>query len=295
MVAPERFVNFDIGQPQALRDAVNSVMGASGPNHAAGLVPDPGSTPGTTKFLREDASFQVPPAPSIATTSVAGIVKPDGTTITVAGDGTIAAVTPSFSVPTIQRFTSGIAQTYTPPAGLKYIHVRICAGGGGGGAQATNAGANGADTSFGAWTAIHGNGGLAGGAGVNGGLGGTGGVNGTGALIFRVDGGTGGIGSPTLIGEGGGANPFGGAGAVRVGPATGGSAAANSGGGGAGGGGATGSAGGAGEYVEFIMTAAQVGASQTYTVGPGGNGGAAGTSAGGNGAAGQIIVEEFYV
>lgn len=35
-------------------------MGASGSSHATGLVPDPGSTAGTTKFLREDGTWQVP-------------------------------------------------------------------------------------------------------------------------------------------------------------------------------------------------------------------------------------------
>ena len=34
------------------------VMGASGAAHAKGLVPDPGATAGTTKFLREDATWQ---------------------------------------------------------------------------------------------------------------------------------------------------------------------------------------------------------------------------------------------
>lgn len=32
----------------------------SGSSHAQGLVPDPGSTAGTTKFLREDGTFAVP-------------------------------------------------------------------------------------------------------------------------------------------------------------------------------------------------------------------------------------------
>lgn len=36
------------------------VMGASGASHAAGAVPDPGASVGTTKFLREDATWQVP-------------------------------------------------------------------------------------------------------------------------------------------------------------------------------------------------------------------------------------------
>lgn len=36
------------------------VFVASGGSHAAGAVPDPGSSSGTTKFLREDATWQVP-------------------------------------------------------------------------------------------------------------------------------------------------------------------------------------------------------------------------------------------
>lgn len=38
----------------------SSVMGASGPSHAAGLAPDPGATAGTTRYLREDGFWQVP-------------------------------------------------------------------------------------------------------------------------------------------------------------------------------------------------------------------------------------------
>lgn len=37
------------------------VFVASGASHASGIVPDPGSTAGATRFLREDASFAVPP------------------------------------------------------------------------------------------------------------------------------------------------------------------------------------------------------------------------------------------
>lgn len=37
------------------------VFVASGASHAPGVVPDPGSTAGTTRFLREDATFAVPP------------------------------------------------------------------------------------------------------------------------------------------------------------------------------------------------------------------------------------------
>ncbi len=210
--------------------------------------------------------------------------------------------------PTVQRLTSGLALTYTPTAGMVRIKVRMCGGGGGGSAVVTNSGSNGGDTSFGSWTAVHGNGGgtFASNGGV-GGTGGTGGVNGTGTLVVRFTGGQGqaaanNVGTNAVHGGQGGTNPFGGAGAGSPGQSSaGGNAAANT---GAGGGGAgmsqqvpsnTGSGGGAGEYVEFWMTAAQVGANQTYTVGTGGNGGAAGGLAGGNGAAGIIIIEEFYI
>jgi hypothetical protein len=53
-----------------------------------------------------------------------------------------------------------------------------------------------------------------------------------------------------------------------------------------------GQGGGAGGYVEKLITSPA--ATYTYTVGTGGAGGAAGTLAGGNGAAGIIIVDEFY-
>ncbi len=52
-----------------------------------------------------------------------------------------------------------------------------------------------------------------------------------------------------------------------------------------------GGGGGAGEYVKFWVN--NPGAT-TYTVGAGGAGGSAGGTAGGNGAAGVIIIEEFY-
>ena len=45
---------------RALVPADYPVFVASGASHAAGAVPDPGSGAGTTKFLREDATWQVP-------------------------------------------------------------------------------------------------------------------------------------------------------------------------------------------------------------------------------------------
>ena len=37
-------------------------FGASGPSHRGGSVPDPGATAGTSRFLREDATWAVPPS-----------------------------------------------------------------------------------------------------------------------------------------------------------------------------------------------------------------------------------------
>lgn len=50
---------------------------ASGANHAKGLVPDPGATQGTTKYLREDGSWAAPPDTtySEATSSNAGLMS----------------------------------------------------------------------------------------------------------------------------------------------------------------------------------------------------------------------------
>lgn len=39
-----------------------SDFGGSGTGHARGAVPDPGATPGTTRFLREDGGFAAPPS-----------------------------------------------------------------------------------------------------------------------------------------------------------------------------------------------------------------------------------------
>lgn len=60
MATPERFLETVTGFPMALVDAINSVFGGSGANASVGLVPDPGSSAGTTKFLREDGSWQIP-------------------------------------------------------------------------------------------------------------------------------------------------------------------------------------------------------------------------------------------
>jgi len=97
------------------------VFVASGASHATGLVPDPGAVAGSTKFLREDATWQTVTSPTAAnptatasdtavngsastfmrsdaapavqkaSSSQFGLVKVDGTTITATG-GVISAV-----------------------------------------------------------------------------------------------------------------------------------------------------------------------------------------------------------
>jgi hypothetical protein len=200
--------------------------------------------------------------------------------------------------PTVQRFTSG-SGTYTPAAGVRLIRVRMVGGGGGGGASSANTGSVGGDTSFAAWTAIHGNGGAAGNMATPG-AGGTGGVNGTGTLLARFDGqagSTSAIASSFNLSGAGGSTPFGGGGPQSFrssGSNAGHAAKANSGSGGGGAandGSGAGAGGGAGEYVEFYVSTP---VAVSYAVGAGGAGGAAGGSAGGAGAAGIIIVEEYY-
>jgi len=48
---------------------------ASGGSHARGIVPDPGGSAGVTRYLREDATWAVPPAPVDATSSIKGILE----------------------------------------------------------------------------------------------------------------------------------------------------------------------------------------------------------------------------
>lgn len=210
--------------------------------------------------------------------------------------------------PTVQRLLSGTAQTYTSPAGVVRHRVWQIAGGAGGGAQATNPGTAGGDTSFQvnatgtAWTCIGGTGGaVSANNGGQGGAGGTGGTDGsTGTKIDRCAGskggtGQGGSGAGNLIGGPGGSSPKGGAGqSTTSGAGSPTAAIVNSGSGGAGIGTAGGTAsggGGSGEWVSFWVAGMTT---ATYTVGALGAGGVAGTLAGGAGGSGIIIVEEFY-
>lgn len=200
---------------------------------------------------------------------------------------------PPASRPTRQVLTSGVAATYTTPAGCSKIIARYVGQGGGGAATVTNNGTTGAATTFNGVDAAGGGGGTIQGANSVGGVGGTGGG---GAATIRLQGSSGQNGQNGAdfnVPGSNGAPGFQGLGAGRGSSTTGGAGAANTGAGGAGGAGTNSAAGGgAGEYVELEIL--NPNATYTYTVGTSSNGGAAGTNAGGNGGSGIIIVDEYY-
>lgn len=211
--------------------------------------------------------------------------------------------------PTVQKFTSSTG-TYTTPANVKWLNVKMVGGGGGGGGSGTTGtagnGGNGASSTFGSsfLTSTGGSGGIFSGAG---------GAGGTASLASPA------IGTVLTGGSGGGytsnnggvnaffdgglgaATPFGGAagpGAANVGGVA---AASNTGSGGSGGAGVggivlsnTGAGGGAAGWIDVIIPAPAP--SYSYAVGAGGAAGTAGTSGfvGGAGGSGYIVVTEFY-
>jgi hypothetical protein len=215
---------------------------------------------------------------------------------------TWASTAPAAStIPTVQKFTSG-SGTYTTPANVRWIRVRMVGGGGGGAGGGTGAGSAagaGGNTTFGT-TLLEANGGAAG-ALVNGADGGTASL-GSGPVGIAADGG---YGSSVVastgtnpVGGHGGVSFFGGAGA-GVGGGAGIAAKTNSGSGGGGGGASAantygGGGGGAGGFIDAII--ASPSATYSYAVGAAGTAGGAGASgsAGAAGGAGIILVEEFY-
>lgn len=224
-------------------------------------------------------------------------------TQTGTGAASAAPAWREFKAPTIQTFTSG-SGTYTTPAGVMYIRVRMVASGGSGGGGGTNstltAGTNGNNSTFGTSLLT-----------ANAGSGATGGPGGSGAggtinspaVGSVVLGGTGGFGVTVTgyaIGGAGGGGVLGGAGACGGPGAAGGAGRNNTGGGGGGGGGGTGatanggSGGGSGGFIDAIIP--NPSASYAYSVGASVSGGAAGSGGGAGGASGSgyIEVTEYY-
>lgn len=194
--------------------------------------------------------------------------------------------------------------TFSAAVAPVYLHVQAVGGGGGGagGGPSAATASTGGTTTFGSSliTCPGGTGG-SGNAGP-GGNGATPTALGTGAIGLSQKGtqGTPGSTSPTPAGNGGSSPYFGGGATGSVAGAGGVDGQPNSGGGGQGGsasgGTVTGGGGGSGAFVDAIISSPS--ATYAYAVGAGGaasaGSGGSGPQAGGNGAAGQIIVKEFY-
>ncbi len=242
-----------------------------------------------------------------ASTTARGVVTTGAQTF--AGDktftGTISASNLKGTTWTTLASGSG---TYTVPAGVKWLKVKMVGGGGGGAGSGKNgnpggAGGAGGATTFGTTTCNGGAGGICGnstpaaggtatlgggtaGISYQGGSGSSAGAN-VNSLLYLVSG----TGGNNAFGGGGGSacNTVG----VNGAPYTG--AGGSGGGGWSDAGNLAGSGGGAGGYAEF--TIASPAASYGYSVGAGGAGGTAGiigAFAGGGGASGVVWIEEHY-
>lgn len=207
------------------------------------------------------------------------------------------------TAPSKQVFLSG-SGTYTTPAGVQYLRVRMIGGGAGGAGTDSGspvAGSTGGNTTFGT-SLLTANGGV--GGGYIPGAGGTASVT-TSATVLQIlaTAGAKGNGCPYganasvyIAGGAGASTCFGGGGPGLYGGG-GQAAVANTGaGGGAAGTAATtlnaGSGGSAGGFVEAILVTPN--ATYAYAVGSGGAGGTGSAFSGGNGGSGIIIVEEYY-
>lgn len=230
-----------------------------------------------------------------APASAATLTIADGKTLTVSNSITLAATDGSspFTLPTRQVLTSGTGATYTTPAGVRQLRIRMVgAGGGGGGYNNSGNGVAGGDTSFNSIVAKGGSGGTQGGSSTLGG-GGAGGTGGTGSASLRRTGQDGITGTYAVVNAQANASQPGGNSLLGSGSSSTGSAAsANTGGGGAGGASVTttisgGGGGGAGEYVELIINSPS--GTYTYTIGAGGT-----SAAGSAGGSGVILVDEIY-
>jgi hypothetical protein len=260
-------------------------LGATGASGATGV-----GTTGATGVTGATGALGATGATGSGATGATGVQGATGSGLTA-------------TQPTIQKFTSG-SGTYTKPANVSWIWIRMVGGGsgGGGGANSTGSSTAGGTTTFGTSLLS-----ATGGAGSNSLGSGNAGV-GSGGNVLNLTGNPGILGLPALAGVNGGfggvggSSPFCGAGYGSYENA-GTNAATNSGSGGGGGGinsigstASSGTGGAAGGYVEHIIDTPS--ATYSYAVGSGGAGAAGNATftglAGGTGGSGYIVVEEHY-
>lgn len=206
----------------------------------------------------------------------------------LASDSAVNALN-ALKIPTVQRFASG-SGTYTAPAGVRYIKVKMVGGGGSPTVAGVGSGNAGASSTFGSSLLTAGGG--AGSTGPGGAVGGTTTVNSPAINILSVTGGDGCVGGALgANGGNGGASALGGAGAGSHNGSSSATAGYDGTGGGGGGNGYASQAGsgggGAGGYIEAIISSPT---SYAYSVGAGG----AAVAGGVKGGDGLITVEEYY-
>jgi hypothetical protein len=233
--------------------------------------------------------------PSLSTTFPSGL-SATNLTLTTPALGTPQSgnlINCTVTGPTTQQFTVAGSGTYTTPANVKYLKVRVFGAGAGGTGSGTGtgggAGGTGGTSSFGT-SLLSATGGSA-----------SGGGDGSGGFLNSMGGGpiANSTSSTSLTSSGGAGSPgvLGGGGATGVSAAGGNGEAYGAGGGGAGGGATAlaGDGGAAGGYTEAYINSPA--ATYAYVVGAAGTAGTAGTSGapGGAGCAGAVIVEEFYL
>jgi hypothetical protein len=241
-----------------------------------------------------------------------GTIVNDDINASAAIDGSKLNVTvPTMSFCGVGQHTGGFSAngsgTYTTPAGVKWIFVRMVGGGGGGGGStATNvstAGTNGGNTTFGSSLLIA-NGGAPGNNAANSALPGSGGTSSVSSPAYgsAYTGNAGVFGAQPLAfcsGGYGGASIFGGVPGQGTNTAGGAAQGSSGSGGGGGGGGATplysGGGGGAGGWCTAIIPSPTTYAYVVGTAGGAGTGSGAGKTDGGAGGAGFIEVTEYYV
>lgn len=199
--------------------------------------------------------------------------------------------------PTVQKFLTG-AGTYTTPVSPSPLYLKVTMVGGGGAGSAANqsgTGGDGGNTTFGTTFLVANGGTGAPGSSNPGGVGGTVTIPAGAIQIKAVIGADGSVTTQAANFPGaiGASTPLGGAGCATQ--SVGGSAKANTGSAGAGGGGSgvPGASGGAGGYLEAFITSS-IASTYSYSVGVGGSPFASSDPNGGSGAAGVIIVEEYY-
>jgi hypothetical protein len=89
---------------------------ASGASHAVGYVPDPGAGAGTTRFLREDATFAVPPTSGVSEAAIFSAVG-------VSSYNAVSDVSATVFLVNAHTLTRFVITLSTAPAGCATLAV----------------------------------------------------------------------------------------------------------------------------------------------------------------------------